>query len=177
MPSSIEERAAGIEAIVMDVDGVMTGGDVIYGPGGEWKVFNIHDGQGFELARLAGLKTAIVTARSSEALARRAKELQVGALKQGARDKGAAMDELARELGVRLDQVCYVGDDLVDLPAMGKAGLPVAVANAVDEVKQAAAWTTTRRGGGGAVREVIERVIKAKGRWGEVLKRYGGTGG
>lgn len=176
MPSSIEQRAAAIEAIVFDVDGVLTGGEVLYGPGGEWKAFHIHDGQGFELARAAGLKTALLTGRSCDALTRRAAELQVAALRDGVKDKGAAVEGLAGELGVRLEQVCYVGDDLLDLAAMRKAGLAVAVANAVDEVKGAAAWTTSRRGGEGAAREVIELVVKAKGRWAEVVGRYTGAG-
>lgn len=172
MPLSTEQRAAKIEAIIFDVDGVLTRGEIIHGPDGEWKIFSVQDGHGFDLARHGGLKTAFLTGRSSEAVRRRAQELQVTALEDGVGDKAEAVRALMEKMNVKPEQTCYVGDDLVDLPAMRLVGLPVAVANAVDEVKQAAAWVTRSRGGEGAGREVIEVVLKAKGLWPKVMQRY-----
>ena len=172
MSLSAEQRAALVEAVIFDVDGVLTRGDIIYGTEGEWKTFNVQDGMGFELARQAGLKLGLFSARASTAVRRRAKELHVNALAEGVKDKGAAIGELLEKLNVKPEQVCYVGDDLVDLPAMAVAGFPVAVANAVEEAKKASAWVTTKRGGDGAAREVIEFVLKAKGLWPKVIQRY-----
>jgi 3-deoxy-D-manno-octulosonate 8-phosphate phosphatase (KDO 8-P phosphatase) len=169
----MESRAKAVEAIVFDVDGVLTRGDIVYGPGdGEWKAFNVQDGHGFLLAHRGGLKTGILTARESEPVKRRAKELQVTAFLIGKTDKGAGIRELAAQMGVQLAAICYVGDDLVDLPAMLQCGFPVAVANAVQDVKDRAAWVTTKSGGDGAAREVIEMVLKAKGLWRDVIQRY-----
>lgn len=172
MTSSADARAARIQVIVFDVDGVLTRGDITYGPGGEWKTFDVQDGHGIVLARHAGLRIAFLTARESEPVRRRAAELQVDALLEGRRNKGRALRELMANLRVKASEVCYVGDDLVDLPAMADAGLPVAVANAAHEVKVAAALVTTKAGGYGAAREVIEYVLKAKGRWDAIVQRY-----
>ncbi len=174
MPLSTKQRAAKVEAIIFDVDGVLTRGDIIHGPDGEWKVFNVQDGHGFDLAREAGLKTAFLTGRSSGAVRRRAAELHVTALEEGVQDKAVGVRALMEKMNVKPEQTCYVGDDLIDLPAMGLVGFPVAVANAVDEVKQAAAWVTRGGGGEGAGREVIEAVIKAKGLWPKMMQRYRG---
>lgn len=176
MPLSVEEHAARAAVVVFDADGVLTRGDIVYGPDGEWKMFNVQDGHGFDIARRFGLKTAIVSGRASEALHRRAAELHVVALEQGVKDKGAAVRGLAKKLGLELEQVCYVGDDLPDLAVMKLVGFPVAVANAVDEVKKAALWATQRRGGEGAAREVIEHVLKAKGVWPSVAQHFTGSG-
>ena len=170
MKLSANRRAALVEALVFDVDGVLTRGDIIYASEGEWKTFNVQDGMGFELARMAGLKLALFSGRASTAVRRRARELHVHALVEGVKDKGAAFGELLEKLGVPAACVCYVGDDLVDIPAMAVAGFPVAVANAADDVRKVAAWVTKKRGGDGAAREVIEYVLKAKGLWPTVLK-------
>ena len=172
MSLSAEQRAAVVEAIIFEVDGVLARGDIIYGSEGEWKTFNVQDGMGFDLARQAGVKVGLFSGRASAAVRHRAKELHVNALAEGVKDKGAAIGELMEKLKVKPEQVCYVGDDLIDLPAMSAAGFPVAVANAVEEVKKAAAWVTTRRGGDGAAREVIEFVLKARGLWPKVIQRY-----
>lgn len=172
MPLSAEQRAARVKALVFDVDGVLTRGEIIYGSEGEWKVFSARDGMGFDLARQGELKIAIFSGRSSEAVRRRATELQVTELVEGVREKGPAMLDLIAKLGVKAEEVGYVGDDLVDLPAMAQAGFPVAVAGAADDVKNAAAWVTTREGGDGAAREVIEFVLKARGLWPAILHRY-----
>ncbi len=165
MNSSPDPLAASIEAIIFDVDGVMTDGGLYYGPDGEWKRFDVQDGHAVVMARKAGIRLAFLTGRTSEAVTRRARELGIDILRDGVYDKGAVFGEITSELKVNPDEVCYVGDDVVDLPAMARAGFPVAVANAVPEVQAAAAWTTPRAGGRGAVRDVVERILKAKGLW------------
>lgn len=172
MDWSAEARASRVEAIVFDVDGVLTRGDLLYGADGDWKVFDVQDGQGFVLARNAGLKTALLSGRSGDALRRRAADLKVDALREGVAAKGAAFHEVCAALRVREDETCYVGDDLIDLPALREAGFPVAVANAVQEVRERVAWITTRRGGEGAAREVVEFILKAKGQWDAIVKQY-----
>lgn len=170
----VREAAAAVDLLAMDVDGVLTGGEIIYGPGGEWKVFSVKDGHGFRLAAQAGLKTAVITGRRSAAVLVRARELGVSAVLQGVTRKGRAVEELCAKLGIGLDAVCFVGDDLVDLPVMRRVGFPVAVADAVEEVRAAARWITASPGGRGAVREVIELLLKARGDWDSILQRtYG----
>lgn len=172
MKSSAKKRAAAVKAIIFDVDGVLTSGEIIHGPDGEWKIFDVQDGQGFVIARRAGLKLALLTARVSAPVRRRAAELKVDVLKEGARNKGRELPRVLKRLGVEAREACYVGDDLVDLAPMAAVGLPVAVANAVPEVRAAAAWVTRRRGGKGAAREVIEGILKAKGVWGATVRRW-----
>lgn len=171
----MKAKARTIDAVVFDVDGVLTRGDITLGPGGEWKTFNVQDGHGFVLARHGGLRTALLSARSAEVVERRAAELKVDVLLQGQVDKAAGLRAIASRLGLDLAAICFVGDDLVDLPAMGLAGLSVAVANAVPEVRAAADEVTRRRGGEGAAREVIERLLKARGVWHKVLAKYAGS--
>lgn len=172
MESSPESLAARVEALIFDVDGVLTRGDLLYGPQGEMKIFDVQDGHGLYLAREAGLKVAFLSGRASEALRLRAADLKVDALAEGVVKKGAGIRELMARLRVKPPEVCYVGDELVDLPALREVGFPVAVANAVAEVKERAAWVTPRRGGDGAVRDVVEFVLKARGSWDRLLRRY-----
>jgi 3-deoxy-D-manno-octulosonate 8-phosphate phosphatase (KDO 8-P phosphatase) len=170
---SAEARAARVEAIVFDVDGVLTRGDLIYGPDGDGlKTFDVRDGLGFALARQAGLRLALLSGRASEALRRRAADLKVDAMLEGVERKGAALIELCGIMRVKSAEVCYVGDDLIDLPAMREAGFPVAVADAVEEVRARAAWVTSRPGGAGAARETIEYILKAKGKWAVIVNQY-----
>ena len=173
MKPSSEQLAARVDLLVMDVDGVLTGGQIIYpGSQGELKIFDVRDGQGLALAKRAGLRLAIITGRTSDAVQRRARELGVDVLMEGQNRKGAALVELMGKLRVKPGQVCYVGDDLMDLPAMLRAGFPVAVADAVEEVKEAASWVTSKPGGQGAVRELVEFVLKAKGLWTSLVQSY-----
>jgi len=172
MSLSAEQRAARVRAIIFDVDGVLTDGGLIYHADGESKVFNVRDGHGVVMARLAGLKTAFLTGRSSEVVRRRAAELKIDALREGVIRKGAALAELLSALGVRPEHTCYAGDDLVDLPVMQQVGFPVTVADAVPEVRAAASWIAPSRGGQGAAREIIEFVLRASGQWEDVVKRH-----
>ena len=156
----------------MDVDGVLTGGEVIHGSGGlEIKQFHVQDGMGVTLAKHAGLLPVVITVRTSEAVAARARELKIDEVHQGIRKKWPCLKEVLERHGVEADEAAYIGDDLVDLPVLERVGLPIAVANAVAEVKKAAAWTTRAAGGRGAVREAVERILKEDGKWDAVVKR------
>lgn len=172
MSLSIDQRAAMVKCIVFDVDGVLTDGTVLLGPNGESKAFNTQDGHGIVIARKMGLKIAFLTGRASEGTQLRARELHIDDLHESRAGKGPALREVIAKLGVKPQETCYVGDDLIDLPAMRQVGFPVAVANAVQEVKFYAAWTTTKRGGDGAAREVIEAILKAQERWAYAVKKY-----
>jgi 3-deoxy-D-manno-octulosonate 8-phosphate phosphatase (KDO 8-P phosphatase) len=166
------EQLQKIKLIASDVDGVLTDGAIIYGNGvTEYKAFNIKDGLGMKLAGWCCLPIVLVTGRNSDAVARRAAELNVKVV-QGVTDKDAGLRAIAAERNLRLDEIAFIGDDLNDLPAMRLVGVPVAVADAVQEVKDLAAYTTTARGGHGAMRELVELILKGKGTWGEAVETY-----
>lgn len=157
-------RARGLRLAVFDVDGVMTDGTLYIGAQGEaFKAFNILDGHGVKMLQRGGVVAAIISGRASEALARRAAELDIVHVVQGCVDKAAAFDKLVGELRIEARAAAFVGDDLPDLEAMRRCGLAVAVANAVDDVKAAAHYVTRAGGGRGAVREFCELVLRARG--------------
>ena len=148
----------------MDVDGVLTDGGIYYGDSGlEIKRFNVQDGMGITLLRRAGIVPFIITARASEAVKRRGEELGVTEIHQGVKDKLACLERLAESHGVPFEEMAFVGDDLADLEVLARVGHPIAVANARDEVKRAAAFVTTSGGGAGGVREACEYVIRQNG--------------
>jgi 3-deoxy-D-manno-octulosonate 8-phosphate phosphatase (KDO 8-P phosphatase) len=157
-------RARSIRLAIFDVDGVMTDGTLYIGEHGEaFKAFNILDGHGMKMLQGAGIATAIISGRSSEAVARRAAELGIEHVVQGSHDKVAAFEALIATLDLTADQCSFVGDDLPDLPVMRLCGLAVAVANAAEPVKSAAHYVTRAAGGRGAVREFCELVLDAQG--------------
>jgi len=159
-------RASRIRLLVLDVDGVLTDGGLVYGASGEeTKRFHVHDGLALVAARRAGLQVAVLSSRASAAVTRRMSELGVAEIHQGVTDKAQALEALRERLGLRAAEVAVMGDDLPDLPAMGCAGLALAPANAVAEVKRAAHWVARRRGGDGAVREAVEMLLKARRAW------------
>lgn len=166
---------AELKLLVFDVDGVLTDGSLHVGPSGEeTKVFHARDGAAVKWLLRAGLECAFLTGRVSPgALLRRAEELGVRRVVGGARRKEPALRELAAELGLPLEQVGYVGDDLVDLPAMRAAGWSACPADAAPEVRAAAAHVASLAGGRGAAREIIELVLKEQGRWSGIVARYG----
>lgn len=174
----IETAVAGrVKMLAFDVDGVLTNNAVYLGLVAdhrvEFKQFDIQDGLATGLARRMGLLVAWVSGRYSDATTLRATELNVDELIQdpGAR-KVPAMTEMLLRRGLGWEEVAFVGDDLADIPVLRRVGLPMAVANAVDEVKQLASYTTRAVGGSGAVREVIEVVLRAQGRWDEAVQTY-----
>jgi len=164
---------ADIQMLVMDVDGVLTDGTIIINAdGSESKFFNSLDGHGIRMWQRAGLKVAFLSGRESEPTKYRAEQLEIDYCVQNCYDKLPALEKLLEQLGLSPDRVAYIGDDLTDLPPIRYVGFGVAVANAVDEVKQYADYVTARRGGSGAVREVIEYILKNTGRWQKLMKRY-----
>jgi 3-deoxy-D-manno-octulosonate 8-phosphate phosphatase (KDO 8-P phosphatase) len=168
--ASLKKRAAQIQVLIMDVDGTMTDGSVtlLSQPDGtalEIKTFDAHDGQGLTLAHTAGLRTGCITGRESAALLRRAQEMKMEFIYMKQPLKMPAYEEILRKAGVADSAVAYIGDDLPDIPLMRRAGLAIAVGNAVPEVKEAAHYTTKALPGHGAVREAIELVLRSKETW------------
>ena len=156
--------AAQIKLAVFDVDGVLTDGKLILGESGnEYKAFHVRDGHGLVMLLESGCKIAVITARSSKIVAERMASLGIKYVYQGEKDKGARLIKLIDELGLKPEQVAYMGDDVIDLPAMTKIGLPIAVADAHPEVRKIAAWVTEQKGGNGAVREICELIMEAQG--------------
>jgi 3-deoxy-D-manno-octulosonate 8-phosphate phosphatase (KDO 8-P phosphatase) len=167
------ERASKIKILIMDVDGVMTDGRIVMNDRGiESKFFDVRDGHGIKMLARAGLKTAIVTGRSSNVVKHRARELGIDYVHQGAIKKGDTVEKILNDAKLTGDDAAYVGDDLIDIPAMRRVGLAVAVADSVDEVLKASDIVTEKEGGRGAVREVVEFILKSKGIWEEAIKRY-----
>ena len=165
---------ADIKLIVFDVDGVLTDGGIYVDDRGiEMKRFHVRDGFAIRAAISLGMRIGVLTGRSTRAVTLRMAELGVGLLIQGARDKATALQTLCQQGGVLPEEVAYVGDDLIDLPAMRRCGYPMAVADAVEDVLAAARYVTNCNGGHGAGREAIEHVLQAQGRWDEVVGRYG----
>jgi 3-deoxy-D-manno-octulosonate 8-phosphate phosphatase (KDO 8-P phosphatase) len=170
--------AADIRVIVSDVDGVWTDGKIIYaGEQREIKNFNVRDGLGAKLAQKAGVAIALITSRRSPALLRRARELGIEELHQGAANKLAECEKLAKKLSVGFDQILYVGDDLPDLAPMLRAAISAAPADAAAEVRAAATWKLDARGGEGAFRETVERLLRARGVWAAIVGEFETNGG
>ena len=173
MKAVSRQRLQRLRCLLLDVDGVLTDGKLHFtSDGREFKSFDVRDGHGIKLAQRAGLLVGFISGRPSAATTRRATDLEVNILKQGPVNKAELLAEVQREHHLRPEEIAFVGDDLVDLPALRRAGLAVAVANAVPEVKAVAHRITRRRGGDGAVREVIEWLLKARGQWRKVTARH-----
>jgi YrbI family 3-deoxy-D-manno-octulosonate 8-phosphate phosphatase len=166
-------RCQPIQLLLSDVDGVLTDGGIVFDNQGiELKRFHIHDGLGVKLWQRAGFRFGMITGRSSHIVKLRAAELGVDLVRQGFETKMPTVRDLVRELGLKPEQVAYVGDDLPDLPVLRWVGLGAAVANAASEVKAAAHYVTERPGGQGAVRELIEAILKSNQRWEELVEHY-----
>jgi len=173
--SELSSVAKGIELILLDVDGVLTDGSVVYlDDGTELKRFHVRDGSGLKLWHTAGKRSAIVSGRKSGVVERRAAELGIGPVLQGRDDKLAAFAEVLAATGLRPEQVCAIGDDLPDVPVLRRCGLAVAVADACPELRAVADYVTASPGGRGAVREAIEWLLKLDGRWDVLTARYTG---
>ncbi len=168
-------RARRVRLLLMDCDGVLTDGRIMLtGESDEQKSFHTHDGHGLVLLHRAGLRSGIISGRTSPVVERRARELGIHFLHQGSLDKIKEFELVLSEADVKSEEVAYVGDDVVDIPLMMRAGLAVAVADAVEETRAAAHYVTERAGGHGAVREVAELILKAQGRWANLMRRYTG---
>lgn len=194
-------RAKKIKLILFDVDGVLTDGKIwIFpapqgsqqqsvleqsakhgGTGGfglhstsliEAKGFHAHDGTAISLARMAGIKTGLITKRISETVALRARDLKIDYVHQGIQDKRTCFEEILKTAGLKANEVAFVGDDVIDLPVMRNCGFAIAVANARDEVKREAHYVTRHGGGDGAARDAVEYILKAQGKWKRVVDDY-----
>lgn len=181
-------RAKKIKLLLFDVDGVLTDGKLYifplpgvdssanrgseFGPVLEVKGFHAHDGMGISIAHLAGLKTGLITKRVSPTVALRARDLKMKFVRQGIHDKRAAFEEILDQAGLSASEAAYVGDDVIDLPVMRHCGLAIAVANARAEVKKEAHYVTIHSGGEGASRDAVEFILKAQGKWKQVVERY-----
>jgi len=200
---SAQVRARNIKLLLFDVDGVLTDGKLFFlpdrennpaqaksGPEGtarpqlsaqgsiEFKGFHAHDGVGVSLARVGSLRTGLITKRYSETVALRARDLKLEFVRQGTQDKGTALREIAEEAGLKPQEVAFVGDDIVDLPAMRVAGLAIGVANARADVKKESDYVTPHAGGEGALRDAVEFILKAQGKWKKAMQDYlGGKSG
>lgn len=171
---SLAERCRRIELLLLDVDGVLTEGQVTYGgPDLEIKAFHVRDGTALAAWRRMGKKTAIITGRTSEAVARRARELAIASLVQGAADKAEALERLLAEVGLAREQVAALGDDLQELALFEQVGLAVAVADACRDIRARAHYVTRTPGGRGAVREAIELILGCQGSWPTVVASFG----
>jgi 3-deoxy-D-manno-octulosonate 8-phosphate phosphatase (KDO 8-P phosphatase) len=167
------QRAKAVRLLVMDVDGIMTDGRVLYAPSGDRLIaFHILDGHGIKLALGCGLSLAIITGRESEVVTQRARELGIQEVHQQAMDKLSIFQDLLARSNLRPVQAACMGDDLLDLPLLRRAGLAITVPEAVEEVRAAAHYVTSRGGGRGAVREAIELLLRVQGHWPTVLERY-----
>jgi 3-deoxy-D-manno-octulosonate 8-phosphate phosphatase (KDO 8-P phosphatase) len=189
MNSSIpKRRARKIKLLLFDVDGVLTDGKLFFVPQDsrpgesspqqtahgqiEVKGFHAHDGVASSLSRIAGLKTGLITRRFSETVALRARDLKLNHIHQGIQDKRACFEEIVKQEGLKSEEAAFIGDDIIDLPAMRAAGLAIAVKNARSEVKREAHYVTPHAGGDGALRDAVEFILKAQGRWKKVVEDY-----
>lgn len=169
----IIERAKKIKLLVMDIDGVLTDGRIIYGNyGDEIKNFDVNDGLGIILTKRAGLKNIILTAKASRVVTKRAKVLKIDKVYQDYHYKIDALINMRKKFKVTDEEICFIGDDVIDIPVLRRVGLAVSPPNAMDDVKPFAHFITEKKGGRGAVREVCDLLLKAQGKWDEVCKRY-----
>jgi 3-deoxy-D-manno-octulosonate 8-phosphate phosphatase (KDO 8-P phosphatase) len=169
----IRKVAQNIRLLILDVDGVMTdGGIILDDKGNEYKVFHVRDGHGIKMLMNAGVAVAIITGRKSEAVKRRAAELGITEVFQKSLDKGAAYQAVMRKYGLTDLEVAFMGDDVADGPIMMRAGLPITVADAHEEVKKHALVVTKSRGGRGAVREITDFILREKGLLQGMLDEY-----
>ena len=169
----ILERASRIQLVIFDVDGVLTDGSLFLSDDGqEYKAFNSKDGFGMRLLQDAGIDIGIITGRESTLVKLRMKELGVSYVMQGRREKGPALDEMMELTGLTLDQIAYVGDDVVDLPIMSRVGFSIAVQDARPIVKKHAHWITENPGGRGAGRDVCELILEAHGKLDAAIQKY-----
>lgn len=166
-------KAKKIKLLLLDVDGVLTDGRIIYDShGADMKLFDVHDGLGVYALKRAGIPTILITAKGSKAIKPRAKDMQVASVFENIFPKTSVLAEILKKYNVSREQVCFVGDDLVDLCLMRKVGLPIAVSNACQEIKQASLYITLKKGGRGAVREVAEFILKSQGKWKDIVGLY-----
>ncbi len=172
MDAALKERASQVRMLVLDVDGVLTDGKLYFDhSGNEMKAFNTRDGMGMKALQQCGIEVAVITGRKSEAVAHRMLQLDIQHVYQGREDKLSAFLHLLEVTGLDAEQICFAGDDWIDLPVLLRAGLAVSVADAEDRVKEHAHWITSRNGGDGAVREICNLILTAQGKEQTILDK------
>jgi len=173
MTQDIIDRAKRVKVLILDIDGVMTDGHIIYSIyGDELKFFDVQDGFGITLLNRAGIKSVIITAKKSRIVKLRARDMNVAKAYQGHHDKLIPFNRALRKFRVKPEEVCFIGDDLIDLPILKRVGFAVAVPNAVEEVKEHAHHITSKAGGHGAVRELCDLLLKSQGKWDLATAKY-----
>ena len=169
----VRRRASAIKMVLLDVDGVLTDGKLYLGNDGvEMRAFYVRDGLAIRLGQSVGLEFGILSGRDSPLVQQRAAELKIRHVHQGVHAKGQRFDRIASETGLEPDEICFVGDDLIDLPAMRRAGLSASPADACEETRKHAHYVCKNKGGQGAVREVIDLILRASGRWDSAMARF-----
>ena len=169
----VVEKAKRVKMLIVDIDGVMTDGRIVYSIyGDELKFFDVTDGFGISLLNRAGIKTVIITAKKSRIVKHRARDLKVAKAYQGFLDKLIPIEKLLKEFKIAPEEICFMGDDLPDVPVLKRVGLAVSVPNALDEVRAIAHHITSKAGGRGAVREVCDLLLKSQNKWDEATSKY-----
>lgn len=169
----VNKKAKAIKLLLLDVDGVMTDGRIVFADSGEeLKAFDVKDGHGIKMLMRNGVSVALLTGRESRVVLHRARDLGIDMVYQGAKDKLPAFERILMEKGFKGEEVCYVGDDLVDLPVMRRSGLSISVADSNEELKRSVDYVTSMPGGRGAIREVCELLLKAQGKWEDEISWY-----
>jgi 3-deoxy-D-manno-octulosonate 8-phosphate phosphatase (KDO 8-P phosphatase) len=172
--SELNAKLRRVRMVVLDCDGVLTDGTIYLDSAGrETKAFSVVDGSGIKYLQRAGIQVAILSGRSAKAVDYRAKELDIAFVYQGYKVKLDGLAKLIKRSGIPAEAICYLGDDLPDIPVMREVGLGIAVADARPEVRRMADWVARTEGGRGVVREVGERILKAQKKWGDIIARYG----
>ena len=173
MNKDVLERAKKVKLLLLDVDGVLTNGEIVFDETGrEIKFFHVTDGMGIKLLQKAGIKVGIISSRYSKVTAIRAKELGIDIVFQGKFEKLEVFERVIKKLGLSKEEVAYIGDDWVDIPILKRVGLAVTVPNSQEPVKEFAHFVTSKEGGKGAVREVCDLILKSQGKWQELLNYY-----
>jgi len=171
--AGLAKRIKAVKLLILDVDGVMTDGGIIYDDDGmELKVFDVKDGHGIKLLMRAGIGVAIITGRESKVVYHRAKNLGIDMVYQGAKDKVGAFEDILKNRQLSPEEAAYIGDELVDVPLLRRVGFAVAVSDSVRDVKRYADYVTLKNGGKGAVREVCELILNVQGKWDTVTAAY-----
>ncbi|MCK4739145.1 MAG: HAD-IIIA family hydrolase [Deltaproteobacteria bacterium] len=173
MDKVLLDKAKNIKLLLLDVDGVLTDGSIVYDDKGvETKSFSVRDGHGITMLQRSGVECGIITARTSKVLLKRCDDLSIKLVYQGAKKKAEAFEDVLSKTGLNSSEIAYIGDDLVDLPVLRRVGLSATVSDGVEEVKDEVDFISSKQGGGGAVRELVELILKSNGRWKEVTSRY-----
>jgi len=173
MDLDIQEKAEKIKLLILDVDGILTDGRIIYDSRGrDLKLFDVHDGLGVYLLGHMGIKTILITAKVSKAIKPRARDMHVTKVYGNIIPKTKVYEKILKDYNLKDEQVCFMGDDLVDLGILKRVGLPVSVPNACEEARELSVYVTEKRGGRGAVREVVELILKAQDKWQDALRLY-----